>query len=126
MPPSTTGSGAAEMPTASSAVGGLTCVAIVTEFGRTVAVNGTRGTDHGTGGAAFLVGGAVNGGRIVGEWPGLGQRDLYQNRDLRPMTDLRGVCKGVLSQRFGLGEAVLARAVFPGSDGVHPIERLTA
>ena len=103
-----------------------TTVLIVTEFGRTVAVNGTRGTDHGTGGAAFLVGGAVNGGRIVGEWPGLAQRDLYQNRDLRPMTDLRGVCKGVLAQRFGLGEAALARAVFPGSDAVHPIERLTA
>jgi len=103
-----------------------TTVLIVTEFGRTVAVNGTRGTDHGTGGVAFLVGGAVNGGRIVGEWPGLAQRDLYQNRDLRPMTDLRGVCKGVLVQRFGLGEAALARAVFPGSDAVHPIERLTA
>jgi len=103
-----------------------TSVLIVTEFGRTVAVNGTRGTDHGTGGVAFLVGGAVNGGRIVGEWPGLAQRDLYQNRDLRPMTDLRGVCKGVLAQRFGLGEAALARAVFPGSDAVHPLERLTA
>ena len=103
-----------------------TTVLIVTEFGRTVAVNGTRGTDHGTGGVAFLAGGAVNGGRIVGEWPGLASKDLYQNRDLRPMTDLRGVCKGVLAQRFGLGEAALARAVFPGSDAVHPIERLTA
>ncbi len=103
-----------------------TTVLIATEFGRTVAVNGTRGTDHGTGGIAFLAGGAVNGGRIVGEWPGLAQKDLYQNRDLRPMTDLRAVCKGVLAQRFGLGEAALARAVFPGSDAVHPIERLTA
>ena len=103
-----------------------TTVLIVTEFGRTVAVNGTRGTDHGTGGVAFLAGGAVNGGRIVGEWPGLAPKDLYQNRDLRPMMDLRGVCKGVLAQRFGLGEAALARAVFPGSDAVHPIERLTA
>jgi uncharacterized protein (DUF1501 family) len=103
-----------------------TTVLIVTEFGRTVAVNGTRGTDHGTGGVAFLAGGAVNGGRVVGDWPGLAQRDLYQNRDLRPMTDLRGVFKGVLAQRFGLGEAALARAVFPGSDAVHPVERLTA
>jgi len=103
-----------------------TTVLIVTEFGRTVAVNGTRGTDHGTGGVAFLAGGAVNGGRIVGEWPGLAQRDLYQNRDLRPVTDLRGVFKGVLAQRFGLGEAALARNVFPGSDAVHPVERLTS
>ena len=99
---------------------------IVTEFGRTVAVNGTRGTDHGTGGVAFLAGGAVNGGRIVSDWPGLAQRDLYQNRDLKPTTDMRGVIKGVLAERFGIGEAALARAVFPGSDAVKPLSRLTA
>lgn len=103
-----------------------TTVLIVTEFGRTVAVNGTRGTDHGTAGVAFLAGGAVSGGRVVGDWPGLAQRDLYQNRDLRPTTDLRGVFKGVLAERFGMREAALARAVFPGSDAVHPLEHLTA
>jgi uncharacterized protein (DUF1501 family) len=103
-----------------------TTVLIVTEFGRTVAVNGTRGTDHGTGGVAFLVGGAVNGGRIVSDWPGLAQRDLYQNRDLKPTTDMRGVIKGVLAERFGIGEGALARAVFPGSDSVQPLSRLTA
>jgi uncharacterized protein (DUF1501 family) len=103
-----------------------TTVLIATEFGRTVAVNGTRGTDHGTGGVAFLAGGAVNGGRIVSDWPGLAQRDLYQNRDLKPTTDLRGVIKGVLAERFGIGEAALARAVFPGSDTVKPLSRLTA
>jgi uncharacterized protein (DUF1501 family) len=103
-----------------------TTVLIVTEFGRTVAVNGTRGTDHGTAGVAFLAGGAVNGGRVVGDWPGLAQRDLYQNRDLKPTTDLRGVFKGVLAERFGIREAALARAVFPGSDAIHPLEHLTA
>lgn len=103
-----------------------TTMLIVTEFGRTVAVNGTRGTDHGTGGVAFLAGGAVNGGRIVSDWPGLAQRDLYQNRDLKPTTDMRGVIKGVLAERFGIGETALARAVFPGSDAVKPMSRLTA
>jgi len=103
-----------------------TTVLIVTEFGRTVAVNGTRGTDHGTGCVAFLAGGAVNGGRVVGDWPGLAQRDLYQNRDLKPTTDLRGVFKGVLAERFGIREAALARAVFPGSDAIRPLEHLTA
>jgi len=103
-----------------------TTVLIVTEFGRTVAVNGTRGTDHGTAGVAFLAGGAVNGGRVVGDWPGLAQRDLYQNRDLRPTTDLRSVFKGLLAERFGMREAALERAVFPGSDTVHPLEHLTA
>ena len=104
-----------------------TTVLVVTEFGRTVAVNGTRGTDHGTGGVAFLAGGAVNGGRV--------RRRLARPRAARsatkaatcaPTTDLRGVFKGVLAERFGIGEAALARAVFPDSDAVHPIARLTA
>ncbi len=66
-----------------------TTVLVVTEFGRTVAVNGTRGTDHGTAGVAFLAGGAVKGGRVVSDWPGLAARELYENRDLKPTTDLR-------------------------------------
>ena len=68
----------------------------MTEFGRTVAMNGTAGTDHGTGGAAFLFGGAVNGGRVLADWPGLRPNDLLEGRDLRPTTDLRAVMKGVL------------------------------
>ena len=103
-----------------------TTVLIVTEFGRTVAVNGTRGTDHGTAGVAFLAGGAVNGGRVVGDWPGLAPRDLYQNRDLRATTDLRGAFKGVLAERFGIREAALERVVFPGSESVQPLSHLTA
>jgi len=103
-----------------------TCVAVATEFGRTAAVNGTRGTDHGTAGCAFLLGGAVAGGRVLADWPGLAPRDLYEGRDLRPTTDLRAVFKGVLHERFGLTEAALAQHVFPGSGGLAPLERLTA
>ncbi|HEX6999332.1 MAG TPA: DUF1501 domain-containing protein [Gammaproteobacteria bacterium] len=92
-----------------------TAVAVVTEFGRTAAVNGTRGTDHGTAGAAFLAGGAVAGGRILGEWPGLGPRDLLDGRDLRPALDLRSIFKGLLAGLFALGEPALEGAVFPNS-----------
>ncbi len=70
-----------------------TAVLIVTEFGRTAAINGTRGTDHGTGGCAFLVGGAVRGGQIIADWPGLSRTALLDNRDLRPTLDLRSVFK---------------------------------
>ena len=103
-----------------------TTVLVVTEFGRTVAVNGTRGTDHGTAGVAFLAGGAVKGGRVVSDWPGLAARNLYENRDLKPTTDLRRVFKGVLAERFGMPEAALERAVFPDSAGAAPLEHLTA
>ncbi len=103
-----------------------TTVLIVTEFGRAAAVNGTRGTDHGTAGCAFVVGGAVAGGRVLADWPGLAASDLHDGRDLRATTDLRALFKGVLHGRFGVGEAALARAVFPGSDAVMPLEGLTA
>ncbi len=103
-----------------------TSVLVVTEFGRTVAANGTRGTDHGTAGCAFLVGGAVAGGRVIGDWPGLAPRDLHEGRDLRATTDLRALCKSVLHERFGVGEAALARTVFPDSDAVEPLDGLTA
>ena len=73
-----------------------TVVAVVTEFGRTARINGTEGTDHGTGTVALLVGGALKGGRVIADWPGLKERDLYESRDLKPTTDLRAVLKGVL------------------------------
>lgn len=92
-----------------------TVVAIVTEFGRTVAVNGTRGTDHGTASAAILVGGAVDGGRVLTDWPGLRSSDLYQGRDLLPTTDLRSVFKGVLAEHLDLPESWLETSVFPDS-----------
>jgi uncharacterized protein (DUF1501 family) len=103
-----------------------TTVIVVTEFGRAAAANGTRGTDHGTAGCAFVVGGAVAGGRVIADWPGLAARDLHEGRDLRATTDLRSLFKGVLHERFGVSESALARAVFPGSDAVAPLEGLTA
>jgi uncharacterized protein (DUF1501 family) len=103
-----------------------TTVLVVTEFGRTVAVNGTRGTDHGTAGVAFLAGGGVKGGRVISDWPGLAARELYENRDLKPTIDLRRVFKSVLAERFGLAEATLERAVFPDSANAVPLEQLTA
>jgi uncharacterized protein (DUF1501 family) len=95
-----------------------TAVLVVTEFGRTVAVNGTRGTDHGTGTCAFLAGGAVHGGRVLADWPGLAERDLYQARDLKPTTDLRSVFKAVLRDHLGMSAAALDTQVFPGSAAV--------
>jgi uncharacterized protein (DUF1501 family) len=100
-------------------------VLVVTEFGRAAAANGTRGTDHGTAGCAFVLGGAVAGGRVLADWPGLAQRDLHDDRDLRPTTDLRALFKSVLHERFGVGEAALARDVFPDSDAVAPLERIS-
>ena len=103
-----------------------TTVLVVTEFGRTVAVNGTRGTDHGTAGVAFLAGGGIKGGRVVSDWPGLAARELYENRDLKPTIDLRRVFKSVLAERFGVAESALERAVFPDSANAAPLEHLTA
>jgi uncharacterized protein (DUF1501 family) len=92
-----------------------TAVLICTEFGRTVQVNGTGGTDHGTGAAAFLLGGAVRGGRVLADWPGLAARHRYEGRDLKPTTDLRSLAKGILRDHLGLPETKLAE-VFPGSE----------
>lgn len=100
-----------------------TAVLVITEFGRTARINGTRGTDHGTGGAAFLVGGAVAGGRVRTDWPGLGAGKLLEDRDLQPTVDVRAICKGVLAQHLGLGAAALEQA-FPGSGDAAPIQGL--
>ena len=101
-----------------------TVVAVVTEFGRTVRVNGTRGTDHGTGAAAVLVGGAVNGGRVITDWPGLAPKNLYENRDLRPTTDIRSVFKAVLRDHLGISDGAIEREVFPGSATAKPMRDL--
>jgi uncharacterized protein (DUF1501 family) len=95
-----------------------TAVLVATEFGRTVGANGNRGTDHGTGAAAFLVGGAIKGGRVIADWPGLAPHQLYERRDLRPTLDLRAVCKGVLADHLGVSTAALARDVFPDSGAI--------
>jgi uncharacterized protein (DUF1501 family) len=101
-----------------------TIVALATEFGRTARINGTAGTDHGTATVALLVGGALKGGRVIADWPGLKSADLYQGRDLKPTTDLRAVLKGVLKDHLRADEHALAQNVFPGSDGVKPMAGL--
>ena len=101
-------------------------VLVVTEFGRTVAINGSRGTDHGTAAAAFALGGAVRGGRVIAQWPGLGDRDLHEGRDLRPTLDLRALLKAALAAQLGTSEAALETQVFPDSRGVPPLEGLFA
>jgi uncharacterized protein (DUF1501 family) len=101
-----------------------TVVVVVTEFGRTARINGTEGTDHGTGTIALLAGGAVKGGRVISDWPGLKPANLYQGRDLAPTTDLRAIMKGVLHDQFGLAERVLADTVFPDSAPVKPMKGL--
>ena len=101
-----------------------TVVAIATEFGRTARINGTDGTDHGTATVALLVGGALKGGRVIADWPGLKPADLYESRDLKPTTDLRAVLKGVLRDHLRADERALAQNVFPGSDGVKPMPGL--
>jgi len=92
-----------------------TVVVTVTEFGRTVAVNGTGGTDHGTASVAFLLGGAVAGKRVIADWPGLAQEKLYQGRDLAPTTDLRAVLKTLCQRQLQIDEMTVENRIFPGS-----------
>lgn len=99
-----------------------TVVLVATEFGRTVQQNGTGGTDHGTASCALLLGGAVNGGRVYGEWPGLAKSQQYEGRDLRPTTDLRQVAKAVLQDHMGLQDADIDRFVFPGSSNARALQ----
>lgn len=103
-----------------------TVVVAVTEFGRTVRVNGTGGSDHGTASVAFLAGGAVKGGRVIADWPGLKSNQLYQGRDLAPTLDLRAVLKGLLADQFGLSAQALADKAFPDSADVKPMQNLLA
>ncbi|MEO7786790.1 MAG: DUF1501 domain-containing protein [Sphingomicrobium sp.] len=90
-----------------------TLVLVATEFGRTARANGTGGTDHGTGSMAMLVGGAVSGGRIVADWPGLSPTALYEARDLKPTTDLDALVAGAMAQHFGLDPTCAAGLLFP-------------
>jgi uncharacterized protein (DUF1501 family) len=101
-----------------------TVVAIVTEFGRTARINGSNGTDHGTATVALLAGGALKGGRVIADWPGLKSADLYENRDLKATTDLRAVLKGLLKDHVRVDDNVLASSVFPDSEAVIPMPGL--
>ena len=101
-----------------------TVVAIVTEFGRTARINGTDGTDHGTATVALMAGGALKGGRVVADWPGLKPAKLHDGRDLKPSTDLRAVLKGLLKDHLRVDDTVLASKVFPDSAAVKPMTGL--
>jgi uncharacterized protein (DUF1501 family) len=101
-----------------------TAIVVATEFGRTARINGTEGTDHGTGTIALLAGGAIKGGRVISDWPTLKPASLYEGRDLAPTTDLRAVIKGVLADHLGLSERALAQTVFPDSAAARPMTGL--
>ena len=103
-----------------------TVVVVATEFAREVADNGTLGTDHGSGAAAFVLGGAVKGGRVIADWPGLAKRDRFEARDLKITTDLRAVLKGVLSDHLQVASQTLNTEVFPGSAALKLVPVLRA
>lgn len=105
-------------------VWGQTVMLLVTEFGRTVRVNGDRGTDHGVGTVALLAGGAVNGKRVHGDWPGLAPAKLFEGNDLRATTDLRSVFKGILQDHIGVPSRLLDTVIFPESARVAPMRGL--
>jgi len=92
-----------------------TLVIVATEFGRTAAPNGTGGTDHGQASVAMLLGGAVAGGKVIADWPGLSNAALYEGRDLKPTTDLDALVAGALAQHYGLEAARVMTTLFPES-----------
>jgi len=97
-----------------------TLVLVATEFGRTAAPNGTGGTDHGTGAMAMLFGGAVDGGRVLADWPGLGASSLHDGRDLRPTMALDALIAGAAAEHFGLDPARAGRLLFPNAAALRP------
>lgn len=103
-----------------------TVVLVVTEFGREVAVNGTQGTDHGTGGVAFALGGAVRGGRVIADWPGLAPKDRFEGRDLRITTDLRALLRSVLHDHLRVTRSALDGSVLPGTSALKTLDLLKA
>ena len=103
-----------------------TVVLVVTEFGRTVSINGTQVTDHGSGGAALVLGGAVRGGRVIADWPGLAPAQRFERRDLRITTDLRALFKTVLVEHLGLSPVRVTQQALPGSAGLASLGLLRA
>jgi uncharacterized protein (DUF1501 family) len=93
-------------------------VIVATEFGRTARPNGTGGTDHGQASAAMLLGGAVAGGKVIADWPGLTQAALYEGRDLKPTTDLDALIASALAQHYGLEPARTMATLFPETRGI--------
>jgi uncharacterized protein (DUF1501 family) len=101
-----------------------TVVLVATEFGRTAAANGTGGTDHGTASCAMLFGGAVKGGRVLADWPGLSQANLYEQRDLKPTLGLDSLIAGVAAESFGIDPQRTGKSLFPHADFGRPTEGL--
>jgi uncharacterized protein (DUF1501 family) len=112
------------LKTAMAPVWSKTAVMLATEFGRTVKPNGNGGTDHGTGGASFLLGGAVSGGKVEAQWTGLDPSQLQDGRDQPVKTDLRALFKGVLADHMGVPNSVLDQRVFPDSANAQPLKGL--
>jgi uncharacterized protein (DUF1501 family) len=102
-----------------------TTLVIMTEFGRTARPNGTRGTDHGTAGAGFVLGPRLAKSAIVADWPGLSSNALFEGRDLKPTLDTRAVLKAAIAGTFDLTPAQLDR-VFPNSSAARPVPGLMA
>ena len=103
-----------------------TVVTLVTEFGRTAHVNGNQGTDHGIATVALLLGGALKGGRVIADWPGVKESSLYERRDLRATTDLRAVLKGLLKDHLRVEDRALDAEIFPDSEAARPMTGLVA
>jgi uncharacterized protein (DUF1501 family) len=101
-----------------------TVVLVATEFGRTAAANGTGGTDHGTASAALLAGGAVEGGRVIADWPGLAPAALHEGRDLRPTLGLDALIAAVAAETFGLDREKTGRVLFPQMKASNSLPRL--
>ena len=118
------GNGLSLIAEAMAPVWDRTIIVTATEFGRTAYANGTGGTDHGTASVSLLLGGAVNGGRILGTWPGLEARHLFEGRDLAATTDMRSLFKCLLRDHCGLGEKALDTTIFPDSGDVPGLDGL--
>jgi uncharacterized protein (DUF1501 family) len=101
-----------------------TTILVATEFGRTAAVNGTGGTDHGTAAAVMLIGGAVKGGRVIADWPGLSQSALYENRDLKPTMALDALIAGAAGESLSIDPELVMRTIFKEGTGARPITGL--
>jgi uncharacterized protein (DUF1501 family) len=99
-------------------------VVVATEFGRTARINGTKGTDHGTGSTALVLGGGLKRGGLIGDWPTLKEAKLFENRDTWPALDMRALFKGVLAEQLGVDRRALDTAVFPDSADVAPVRAI--
>jgi len=101
-----------------------TIIMVVTEFGRTVALNGTQGTDHGTASLCLMAGGRLRpkpANPVYGDWLGLSTNNLYEGRDLYPTTDLRALFMGVVEAQYGLDAPLMTKTLFPGAEGIRPL-----